>query len=433
MAAIKFAYLGGGGTRAPGTILSMVQHADSFAGSEIVLMDIDGDRVELMQQVGQRFIDMAGVDLRLTATTERRAALADADAVLTSFRPGHFAARRLDERIPLKYGIIGQETQGPGGFFMALRAIHVFKAIAAEMAKLCPSAWLFNYTNPINIVSEALTRHTPIRTISLCEGPIVFPGETVAACGLDPDRLDTVMIGLNHAIWSVRHLYDGQDVMPLIEAAYDEVIANPDISRTLKRLVTLACKMGRLPAHYFQYYYYHDEILAEMKNATLTRAESIMHALPGYLAHYRQVAQNTTPELNPALSRDGIMEFELSVAVMDALFNDRGTVFGCNVPNQGAIAGFDDDLVVEVPCIVDRHGATPIVSGALPPEVRGLVEMLGAYQRATADAAWSGHYKEAVRALMSNPLVFDLDKATRLYDEMAVAHRNHLPQRLLPK
>lgn len=432
MPALKIAYIGGGATRAPGTILSLVQYADGFAGSEIVLMDIDAEMVELVQQVGQRFIDAAGVDLRLSATTDRRAALTAADAVLTSFRPGGFPARRLDERIPLKYDVIGQETQGPGGFFMALRTIHVFQEMAAEMEALCPDAWLINYTNPINIVSDALTRYTPIRTISLCEGPIVFPRETVAACGLDPDRLDTVMIGLNHAIWSTRHLYDGQDVMPLIEAAYDGVMANPAISRSLKRRVELACKMGRLPAHYFQYYYYHDEILAEMKNAEFTRAETIMNALPGYLAHYRQVVQADTPKLDPALARDGVMELELSVAVMDAIFNDRGTVFGCNVPNQGAIAGFDDDLVVEVPCIVDRHGATPIVSGALPPEVRGLVDMLAAYQRATADAAWCGDRTQAIRALMSNPLVFDLENATQLYDEMAAAHRDYLPSRLLP-
>ena len=117
----------------------------------------------------------AGVDLRLSATVDRAAALDGAGAVLASFRPGGFEARRLDECIPLKYGLIGQETQGPGGFFMALRSIAVLKDVTTEMERHCPHAWLINYTNPVNIVSEAITHHSSIRTISLCEGPILFP------------------------------------------------------------------------------------------------------------------------------------------------------------------------------------------------------------------------------------------------------------------
>ncbi len=431
MSAIKLTYIGGGATRAPGTVLALTQRADQFAGSEIVLMDRDAEAVELVRQVGQRFIDAAGADLTLTATTDRRAALTDADAVLTSFRPGGFEMRRLDERIPLKYSIIGQETQGPGGFFMALRALHVFRDIAAEMTQHCPDAWLINYTNPINIVSDALTRYTDLKVISLCEGPITFPRETVAACGLDPDRLDATMIGLNHAIWSTRHLYDGEDVMPLIEAAYADVMASATISRSLKRRVELAVTLGRLPAHYFQYYYYHDEILAEMQSAEKTRAEYLMANVPRYKAHYRAVAASPTAMLDPAQSRDGIMEFDLSLAVLNAIINDTGEVFGCNVPNKGAIDGLADDLVVEVPCVVNRHGATPLVSGSLPAEVAGLVQMLGQYQRAAADAGWRGDRRAAIRALLSNPLVLDLQKATRLYDEMAAAQRAFLPARLL--
>src|SRR5262245_17151003 len=190
MAAIKLVYIGGGATRGPGTIASFVRHAAQFAGSQIVLVDVHAENLELVRRVGQRIIESEGADLRLSATTDRRAALDGADAVLTSFRPGGFAARALDERIPLQHGVIGQETQGPGGFFMALRTIDVVKQIVAEIEQVCPSAWLINYTNPINLVSEAVTHHSPIRTISLCEGPIIFPRPIMRACGLDPTRLD---------------------------------------------------------------------------------------------------------------------------------------------------------------------------------------------------------------------------------------------------
>src|SRR5947208_14711911 len=94
----------------------------------------------------------SGVDLRIRATTDRRSGLADCDAVLTSFRPGGFEARYLDESIPLKHGVIGQETQGPGGFFMALRSINVMKDVVADMERVCPGAILFNYTNTGNRV-----------------------------------------------------------------------------------------------------------------------------------------------------------------------------------------------------------------------------------------------------------------------------------------
>ncbi|MGH2541724.1 MAG: glycoside hydrolase [Ardenticatenaceae bacterium] len=369
--------------------------------------------------------------IRLSATLDRQAALEDADAVLTSFRPGGFEARRLDERLPLRYGVIGQETQGPGGFFMALRAVAVFREIIAEMESLCSNAWLINYTNPINIVSEAVTRHSAIRTISLCEGPIFFPHSVVRASGLDPSRLDAVMIGLNHGCWSIRHLYNGQSIIPRVQAAHDRVMADQAVSASTKRLVELTCLFERFPAHYFQYYYYHDELLAEMQAAPRTRSQVIMDEIPSYVAHYEEQAVAERPVLDPARSRGGINELELAVDVLAAIVNDQNVVFPCNVPNRGAIANFPDERVVEVPCLVNRHGATPLVQERLPEPVAGLVEMLGEYQGAAAVAAWNGSRSDAIRALVSNPLVLELKKATAIYDEMAAAHRAHLPDRLL--
>jgi 6-phospho-beta-glucosidase len=430
MAAIKLVYLGGGSTRAPGTLASIVSHARHFAGSEVVLVDLKPDRLALVRRLGQRLIEAEGADLRLSATTDRAAALEGADAVLASFRPGGFEARRLDERIPLKYNLIGQETQGPGGFFMALRTIHVMRAITAEMERLCPQAWLINYTNPINLVSEAITHHSPIRTISLCEGPIIFPRGAARACGLDPDRLDAVMIGLNHACWSVRHLYDGQDVIPLMQAAYDRVMADPAISRERKRMVELACLLGHLPAAYMQYYYYRDEVLAEMQAAPQTRAETILAEVDSYWAHYAEQAGADRPVLDPRRSRGGLLELELAVEVLAAIVDDLSLVYPCNVPNGGAIPTFAPDRVVEVPCLVNRHGAAPLAQPSLPRVVAGLIEMLGEYQALAAEAAWHGTRLDAVRALAANPLVLDAKKAGLVYDEMARAHREYLPERL---
>src|SRR5262245_5589080 len=142
MAAIKLVYIGGGSSRAPGTVAAIARHAREFAGSEIVLVDVEAESLALVERLGRRLIQAEGADLRLSATLDRRAALDGADAVLTAFRPGGLEARRLDERIPLKHGVIGQETQGPGGFFMALRSVAVMQAIVADMEQICPQAWL---------------------------------------------------------------------------------------------------------------------------------------------------------------------------------------------------------------------------------------------------------------------------------------------------
>src|SRR5262245_35404137 len=133
MARIKLAYIGGGSTRAPGTMASFIDQGENFQGSEVVLVDLDPERLQIVKTLSGKMARCRGLDLTVTTTTDRRAGMDSCDAVLTSFRPGGFEARYLDESIPLKHGVIGQETQGPGGFFMSLRSIHVMKAIVEDM------------------------------------------------------------------------------------------------------------------------------------------------------------------------------------------------------------------------------------------------------------------------------------------------------------
>src|SRR5436305_5989150 len=173
MARIKLAYIGGGSTRAAGTMASFVHQGENFDGSEVVLIDLDEERLGIVKTIAQKMAKARGLDITFTSTKKRREGLQGCDAVLTSFRAGGFEARYLDESIPLKHGVIGQETQAPGGFFMALRSIHVTKSIIEDMEAVCPNARLYNYTNPVNIVSEAITHHTYIPIVSFCERPIV--------------------------------------------------------------------------------------------------------------------------------------------------------------------------------------------------------------------------------------------------------------------
>jgi 6-phospho-beta-glucosidase len=196
-------------------------------------------------------------------------------------------------------------------------------------------------------------------------------------------------------------------------------------------MLELATTMDSIPADYFQYYYFKDEVLAELRAKPTTRAQDIIALVPDYWQHYREQAEADEPALDPRRSRGGIHELELAIDVMDAIFNDRQEIWPVNVPNGGALADFPDDLVVEIPGLVDSAGVSRLAQARLPSQVAGLVKMLGEYQALAAEAAWSGTRREAIRALASNPLCFSLHKAEAIYDEMAAALKDYLPERLL--
>ncbi len=433
MASIRLAYVGGGSTRAAGTMAAFVHnHGARFAGSEVVLIDLVPERLAIVERLASRMARARGMDIRFRSTTDLRAGLTDVDAVLSSYRPGGFEARVLDERIPLRHGVIGQETQGPGGFFMALRSIHVLQGILATLDEVAPRARIFNYTNPVNIVAQAATMHSDVPFTSFCEGTFDFPKEIAQAAGLDPARISARMIGLNHTTWSVSSDYDGQDAMVAIERAWEGMRNEAGVDPHDRRFVELAVTMGAIPAQYLRYYYFHDEMLEELRAKPTTRAEDILSWVPDYWAHYTEQADTDDPVLDPARSRGGIFELELALDAIDSTFNDLGLVLPVNIPNRaGTLQGFPEDLVVEVFAKVDATGVHPEPMPPLPHHVRGLIGLLGEYQWLTAEAAWSGTRRDAIRALASHPWLLNLRQAEALYDEMAAAHRQHLPERLL--
>ena len=434
MARKRIAYIGGGSTRAAGTMASFIWQGADFAGSEICLIDLNEDRLELIGRLARKMAKAQGVEIEITTTTDRVAGLTDADAVLSCFRPGGFEARALDERIPISHGLIGQETQGAGGFFMALRAVAVLRDVADELERVAPQAKVFNYTNPVNIVAQAWTTHSAIPFVSLCEGPIIFPRHLAHDIGLDESLADARMIGLNHACWAVEQTYDGGDYLPVLEARLEELRANPDpmVSLDAMQRLEIAVRMGRVGSQYFKYYYFEDDIVRDMQASPTTRAEDILGWAPGYWSHYEEQALRDDPVLDPKRSRGGIHELELAIDVMDAVFNDKDEVHPVNVPNTGQVLpGFPEDLVVEIYGRTRNGWIEPLAQPELPAEVRGLVQELGAYQALAGEVAWSGGRADAIRALVANPLVRTLPNAETLYDELSAAHAAYLPERLL--
>ncbi|MGH3375205.1 MAG: hypothetical protein ACRDP6_10730 [Actinoallomurus sp.] len=433
MARIKLAYLGGGSSRAPGTMASFVHHGAEFDGSEFVLIDLDPAHLEIVKSITEKMARNAGLDITVTATTDQREGLRDVDAVLSSFRPGGFAARAIDERIPLKHGVIGQETQGPGGLMMALRSVQVIKELCANLADVAPNARIFNYTNPVNIVSQAVADNTGIPIASFCEGPIVFPPVVAKAAGLDPAKLVANMVGVNHNCWSNEAAYDGQDAFPILRERWEALKDEPTDDVNGMRALHLAVAMESIPSDYYNYYYFKDEILRERQLAPMTRSEVIMSSLDDYWAHYREQAGSDAPRLDPARSRGGIHELELAIDAISAFFNDTGARLPFNVPNDGGVLpGFDECTVVELWGTVDAKGFHPEPQKPLPRSVLGITRQLAEYQILAAKAGWEGTVADAVRAMAANPLVPSLTVAEALYGELATAQSAWLPERLIP-
>jgi len=374
-------------------------------------------------------IESAQVDLRLTATTNRRAAIANANYVLTSFRQGGFIARHQDESIPLKHGVIGQETIGPGGFFFAMRTLPVIKAITKEMAELAPQAVLVNYTNPTQIVAEAVCHFTDTPVISICDQSDSDLQNILAALGIKkPTEVKYESIGLNHATWGARFQVNGQHGVELMRDAYDTVLAQPSVSDRVKRQFRLTREFNRVPNSYLQYYYYREETLAEAQAAPQTRAQQIITALPGYYAHYREEIEAPNPTLKKV--RGGSLFGDMAVDVLRSMITDDGAIHTLNVLNGHALPGLDADRVVELPCRLDRLGATPLAQNPLPHSVMGLLAILAEYQWLAAQAIWQGTRREAVRALAANPLVLSISLAEALFNEIISLQSDYIPDRL---
>ncbi|MFE9106138.1 family 4 glycosyl hydrolase [Actinomadura geliboluensis] len=421
---MKVAIVGAGSGYMPGVIRGLLHRADDLAGTELACYDIDAAHLDVMTRLAGAMFAARGADLTVTSHTALPSALDGASYVFTTFRPGGLAARHLDESIPLKHGVVGQETAGPGGFLMALRSVPVLLDIAAAAD---PGAWIVNYTNPTNVVTDAVARHTGARIIGLCDQ---FIGDTemwADLLGLPFDGLEADWIGLNHATWAQRVRLDGRELdLPLLLDDLEVPGGGATPWRDPSRMAELAKVLGFLPNSYAKYYFFHDQVVDELRAKGTTRAQDILAMLPGY---YEQVAaESRKPDPDPSRERGGGEHGEFAVDVICAMHRDEGRRMIVNTRNNGAVSSLDDDAIVEVPALVGRSGPVPLTMGPLPGPVRGLTQAIHAYERLAADAAVTGDRRTALQALMAHPFVRSKHTAEKILDEGLAAHRDHLPQ-----
>lgn len=414
--ALSVCIVGAGSSYTPELIEGLLARPpEEIPVARVSLHDVDSERLGAMAGFGARAIAHAGRDIELRSGTELAAMLAGADFVISQIRVGGMAARRLDESIPLRYGIIGQETTGPGGMAKALRTIPHMIEVGRTVARVCPEAFILNYTNPSGIIAEAVSRHTEARIIGLCSGMPGIQRRLKERFGDRYPDLKAYAVGLNHFGFIHRMESQGRDVTAeIIRLLEEEEGAHQQGHHRLYSL------LGAVPISYVNYFFHHGEQLAKMRAKGETRADEVARIEREILAEAALPETVTKPK---ALARRGGGGYAaITFAVMRAIAQDTGEELVCNVPNRGAVEGIEDDAVVEVMCRVDRAGAHPLPVGLIPLAFRGLAQALKAYETLTVEAAVRRSRRLATLALMNHPLVGDLNIIEPLLDELLSAH-----------
>lgn len=417
---VKVAVAGGGSTYTPELVEGFVRRADRLPVDELVLLDIDPERLEIVGGVAGRMLERAGYGGRLHLSADAEEAVDGASFVIVQLRVGGQAARLLDETIPPRFGCVGQETTGPGGFAKGLRTIPVVLDLAELAARRgAPGAWIVDFTNPTGMVTQALLDEGH-RALGLCNVAINLQRHFASRFGVEPERVELEHVGLNHLSWERAIRVDGVDRLPeLLASSLDELAREADLPAELIRAI------GAIPSYYLRYYYLMNEILEQQKSGP-TRAEEVIEIEARLLEMYRDPALAEKPALLER--RGGAYYSEAAAQLVASLVAGSGDVQVLNVRNGGAIPNLADDDVVEVAARVDGDGAHPLPVGPLSDDMLGLVEHAKAYERLTIRAATSGDRSVALKALLSNPLVPDYPTASALLDAILDANRELLPR-----
>jgi 6-phospho-beta-glucosidase len=419
---VKVAVVGAGSTYTPELVEGVVTHHDRLPIDELALFDVAADRLGVVGGVSGRILRRQGWEGELVVTTDRDRALDGAAFVVAQIRVGGQEARRSDETLPPRFGCVGQETTGPGGFAKALRTVPVIMEIAEETAERgAPGVWFVDFTNPVGIVTQALL-DAGHRALGLCNVAINLQRGIAAMLDVPWDRLELEHVGLNHLSWVRAVRVDGEDRLPdLLKRRTDDLAEEVELPAELLRV------LGAVPSSYLRYYYLQDDMLAEQRDpGHRSRAEDVMAIERDLMAAYRDPTLDHKPE--QLSSRGGAYYSEAAVRLMASLHAGTGDVQVVDVRNANAVPDLPADAVVEIPARIGREGAEPLPLAPLQPEFLGLVEQAKAYERLTVEAALTGSRTTALKALLANPLVPSYGVAAPLLEALLETNRGHLPR-----
>ncbi len=429
---MKLAILGGGGFRVPIVYQALLADTGELRGTDVVLYDSSPQRLAVMESVLAAQAGQAPDPPRVSSTTSLDAALEGASFVFSAIRVGGLPGRVHDERVALNLGVLGQETTGPGGIAYGLRTIPVALAIAERVARLCPRAYVINFTNPAGMITEAMQSVLGGQVIGICDTPGGLGRRIAAALDLQPASVSLDYVGLNHLGWMRAVLVDGQDVLP-------DLLADDRALDTLEEssifgmpwLRTLNC----IPNEYLYYYYFNRDAIAAIGRQQATRGEFLTRQQADFYAAAAAAPQQALPLWLEASSRRRALYMAeakggrarpeqeppaeggyagVALGVMNAIAGNRPAAMILNVRNAGALAGLDEDAVVELPCTVDASGAHPIPAARPDLHQLGLMQQVKAVERLTIEAATTGSPDAALKAFALHPLVDSVSVARDL-------------------
>ena len=433
MSGLKIVVIGGGSSYTPELIEGLLNRYHEMPVASLWLVDIEEgkEKVEIIAGLARRMIAKAGLTIEVVATLDRESALRDADFVCSQFRAGCLDARISDERISLKYGLIGQETNGLGGFANACRTIPIALEIAADMERLCPDAWLLNFTNPSGMVTEAILRHSRIKAVGLCNVPVIMQkGITTLLQCADEKEVVMQVAGLNHFIFVRQILHKGKEWLPEVIA---EINAGRDplVPRNIPPFrwpSHLLQGLGMIPCAYLRYYYMKDDLLRqELAEAggEGTRGEVVKQLEKILFDQYRDPHLAVKPKALEG--RGGQYYSEAACELMNAIYNDKRIIMHVNTRNNGAINGLPDDCAVKVSSLITASGPLPLNVAPFPEDTLRLLQLMKSFERLTIEAALTGNRHTAWRALMLNPLIVSGEKLELALDEVIAENRQWLP------
>lgn len=427
---MKIAVLGGGSTYTPELVNGFLARADRLRLDELWLMDIDQDRLNVVGGFAQRMVQNRKNPFKVVLSTNQSKAIAGADYVITQLRVGMMAARRGDEYLGRRHGLIGQETTGVGGMAKALRTIPVILDIATEMRSTAPGALLLNFTNPAGLVTEAVSRHAPeVAAIGVCNVGITTKMhmlerlERLLGQKIDPGRVLLNTLGLNHLTWHRGFTLDGEEMWPRIFASYlEEARTDPEPEWDVQTLEAL----GMVPNYYLEYFYYTAQKLRAQDSWPPSRAEEVMGIEADLLREYANPKLVEPPA--DLMKRGGAYYSTLATEIIDSHHNDLGAIHVVNIPNQEAVPSWPSDWVLELPARVDRTGAHPLPARPLPNVCYGLIAQVKMYELLAVEAAVHGDRKAAHQALLAHPLGPAADKVEQVLEDVLATNRQWLPR-----
>jgi len=428
---------GGGSTFTPGIVLMLLENLDKFPIRQIKFYDNDAERQEVIAKACDIIIKEKAPDINFVYTTDPETAFSDIDFVMAHIRVGKYAMREKDEKIPLKHGVLGQETCGPGGIAYGMRSIGGVIELVDFMEKYSPNAWMLNYSNPAAIVAEATRRLRPnSKILNICDMPIGIEIRMAEMLGLK-SRKDMVIryFGLNHFGWwtDIRDKH-GKDLMPELKEKVAKIGYNVEIEGEnteaswndtfTKARDVFAIDPTTMPNTYLKYYFFPDYVV-EHSDPNHTRANEVMEGREKFVfGECRTIAEKGTAK-DSKLHVDDHASYIVDLA--RAIAYDTKERMLLIVENDGALSNFDPTAMVEVPCLVGSNGPEKIVQGKIPQFQKGLMEQQVSVEKLTVEAWIEGSYQKLWQAITLSRTVPSAKVAKAILDDLIEANKDFWP------